>query len=59
MAAPAFNLTPLDHQLLAMTDEEFAYHDWNELKDIIGRSDSSKFLPAQFPSSVLLYHSPK
>ena len=49
MAAPAFNLTPLDHQLLAMTDEEFAYHDWNELKDIIGRSDSSKFLPAQFP----------
>ncbi|KAJ5335949.1 hypothetical protein MYU51_020191 [Penicillium brevicompactum] len=39
MAAPAFNLTPLDHQLLAMTDEEFAYHDWNELKDIIARND--------------------
>jgi len=34
---PAFNLTPLDHQLLAMTDEEFEYHDWEELKDIIGK----------------------
>ncbi|CAG8152355.1 unnamed protein product [Penicillium salamii] len=39
MSAPAFNLTPLDHQLLAMTDEEFVYHDWSELKDIIARND--------------------
>jgi hypothetical protein len=37
MEVPVFNLTSLDHQLLAMTDEEFAYHDWNELKDIIGK----------------------
>jgi hypothetical protein len=34
---PAFNLTPLDHQLLAMTDEEFVCHDWDELKEIIGK----------------------
>jgi hypothetical protein len=36
--APAFNLTDLDHQLLAMSDEEFVYHDWEDLKDIIGMS---------------------
>jgi hypothetical protein len=35
---PAFNLTDLDHQLLAMTDEEFVHHDWEDLKDIIGMS---------------------
>lgn len=34
---PAFNLTPRDHELLAMTDEEFVHHDWEELKDIIGK----------------------
>jgi hypothetical protein len=33
---PAFNLTDLDHQLLAMTDEEFVHHDWEDLKDIVG-----------------------
>lgn len=35
-STPAFNLTALDRQLLAMTDEEFVPHDWNELRDIIG-----------------------
>jgi hypothetical protein len=34
---PAFNLTPLDHQLLAMTDEEFIAHSWEDLRDIIGK----------------------
>lgn len=34
---PAFNLTELDHKLLAMTDEEFVYHDWEDLKSIIGK----------------------
>jgi len=34
---PAFNLTPLDHQLLAMTDEEFIPHSWDDLRDIIGK----------------------
>ncbi|KAJ5316554.1 hypothetical protein PENANT_c019G02704 [Penicillium antarcticum] len=36
---PAFNLTDLDRQLLAMTDEEFVHHDWEDLKDIIARND--------------------
>ncbi|KAJ5369748.1 uncharacterized protein N7496_005840 [Penicillium cataractarum] len=36
---PAFNLTPLDHQLLAMTDEEFVAHSWDDLRDIIARND--------------------
>ncbi|KAJ5564369.1 hypothetical protein N7513_000611 [Penicillium frequentans] len=39
MPAAAFNLTPLDHQLLAMSDEEFVPHDWNNLQDIIARND--------------------
>lgn len=36
-AVPAFNLTELDHKLLAMTDEEFVCHDWEDLKSIIGK----------------------
>ncbi|CAI7566395.1 hypothetical protein N7533_008103 [Penicillium manginii] len=39
MAPPAFNLTALDHQLLAMTDEEFIAHDWDDLQGIIARND--------------------
>lgn len=31
-----FHLTALDHQLLAMTDEEYVPHDWADLRDIIG-----------------------
>jgi hypothetical protein len=34
---PAFNLTELDHKLLAMNDADFVPHDWDDLKDIIGR----------------------
>ncbi|KAH8690172.1 hypothetical protein BGW36DRAFT_307258 [Talaromyces proteolyticus] len=34
-----FNLTEVDRQVLALTDDEFVYHDWDELKDIIGRND--------------------
>ncbi|KAF7719986.1 Uncharacterized protein PECH_008147 [Penicillium ucsense] len=36
---PAFNLTPLDLQLLAMTDEEYIPHSWDDLRDIITRND--------------------
>ena len=36
---PAFNLTPLDHQLLAMKDEDFIPHSWDDLRDIIGESE--------------------
>lgn len=35
---PAFNLTPLDLQLLAMKDEDFVAHSWDDLRDIIGES---------------------
>lgn len=34
--ATPFHLTALDHQLLAMTDEEYVPHDWADLRDIIG-----------------------
>lgn len=33
---PAFNLTDTDREVLAMTDEQFVPHDWDNLKDIIG-----------------------
>ncbi|KAF4162738.1 hypothetical protein CNMCM6936_001714 [Aspergillus lentulus] len=32
---PAFNLTDTDREVLAMTDEQFVPHDWDNLKDII------------------------
>lgn len=33
---PPFPLTPMDKWILAQTDEEFARHDWQSLRDIIG-----------------------
>ncbi|RAH59939.1 hypothetical protein BO85DRAFT_367453 [Aspergillus piperis CBS 112811] len=36
---PAFNLTEVDRQVLAQTDEEFVLHDWEDLKSIIARND--------------------
>ncbi|EAW14319.1 GIG1 family protein [Aspergillus clavatus NRRL 1] len=33
---PAFNLTETDLEILAMTDDQFILHDWENLKDIIG-----------------------
>ncbi|PYH82524.1 hypothetical protein BO82DRAFT_353744 [Aspergillus uvarum CBS 121591] len=36
---PAFNLTEVDRQVLAQTDEEFILHDWEDLKSIIARND--------------------
>ena len=32
-----FNLTKLDREILAQTDEQFEPHTWEELKQIIGR----------------------
>ena len=32
-----FNLTEVDRQVLAQTDEEFQYHDWADLQDIVGK----------------------
>ncbi|KAF7168972.1 hypothetical protein CNMCM5623_001853 [Aspergillus felis] len=36
---PAFNLTDTDREVLAMTDDQFVPHDWDNLKDIIARND--------------------
>ncbi|KAK4985972.1 hypothetical protein LTR66_008020 [Elasticomyces elasticus] len=36
---PPFNLTAIDHKLLAMKDEDFHELRWDDLKDIIGRND--------------------
>lgn len=32
-----FNLTDLDREVLSQTDEEFVYHDWEEMRSIVGR----------------------
>ncbi|KAL4955228.1 hypothetical protein BDW69DRAFT_161275 [Aspergillus filifer] len=50
---PAFNLTDIDRAVLAQTDEEFIYHDWEDLKDIIARGDLG-ILKRQ-PSQLRLY----
>jgi hypothetical protein len=34
---PPFHLTEVDRQVLAQTDDEFVYHDWEELSGIIGK----------------------
>ena len=31
-----FNLTDVDRETLAQTDEEFIPHSWEDLKDIVG-----------------------
>lgn len=33
-----FNLTDLDREVLSQTDEDFVYHDWEEMKQIVGRN---------------------
>jgi hypothetical protein len=33
-----FPLTDVDRWVLSQTDEEFKYHDWEELKEIIGEA---------------------
>ncbi|KKA22662.1 hypothetical protein T310_3281 [Rasamsonia emersonii CBS 393.64] len=39
---PPFNLTEVDRQVLSQTDEEFVYHDWENLKDIIVSPTSAR-----------------
>lgn len=36
-----FPLTDVDKWILSQTDEEFKYHDWDELRQIIGMRGSS------------------
>lgn len=49
-----FYLTELDRQLLAMSDEEFVAHDWDNLRDIIGESESP-LTPLLLSSSCILF----
>ncbi|WEW57114.1 hypothetical protein PRK78_002574 [Emydomyces testavorans] len=48
-----FHLTPLDREILSQTDEEFIYHDWDNLKDII--ATNSLHLLKRKPSDLLNY----
>ncbi|KAL4939633.1 hypothetical protein BDV06DRAFT_198522 [Aspergillus oleicola] len=50
---PAFNLTDVDRAVLAQTDDEFIYHDWEDLKDIIARGDLG--ILKRKPSDLRLY----
>ncbi|KAL5333252.1 hypothetical protein BJX70DRAFT_73598 [Aspergillus crustosus] len=50
---PAFNLTDVDRQVLAQTDEEFIYHDWKDLQDIIARGDLG--ILKRKPSDLIRY----
>ena len=36
-----FPLTDTDKYVLSLTDEEYQYHDWDELREIIGISVST------------------
>ncbi|GAP89662.1 hypothetical protein SAMD00023353_3500740 [Rosellinia necatrix] len=38
---PPFPLTEVDKWVLSLTDEEFHYHDWEDLKKIIGENNLS------------------
>ncbi|KAL4878039.1 hypothetical protein BJY04DRAFT_196937 [Aspergillus karnatakaensis] len=50
---PAFNLTEVDRQVLAQTDEEFIYHDWKDLQEIIARGDLG--ILKRKPSDLIRY----
>ncbi|KAL4906718.1 hypothetical protein BDW74DRAFT_151024 [Aspergillus multicolor] len=50
---PAFNLTDVDRAVLAQTDEEFQYHDWEDLKDVIARGDLG--ILKRKPSDLIRY----
>ncbi|KAL2820882.1 hypothetical protein BDW59DRAFT_150456 [Aspergillus cavernicola] len=49
----AFFLTETDRQLLAQTDEEFIYHDWKDLGDVIARGDLG--ILKRKPSDLIRY----
>jgi len=39
---PPFPLTDTDRYILSLTDEEYKYHDWEDLGMIIGKYPSSQ-----------------
>lgn len=51
-----FNLTELDRQLLAMRDEDYIEHTWEDLQNIIGETDPS--IPRYFSRLLFLFSSP-
>lgn len=44
-----FNLTDVDRQVLSQTDEEFIFHDWEDLKGIIGKFIVLRLPPTYIP----------
>ncbi|OJJ47287.1 hypothetical protein ASPZODRAFT_65037 [Penicilliopsis zonata CBS 506.65] len=48
-----FHLTDVDRQVLSQTDEEFLYHDWENIKEIIARNDLAAF--KRKPSDLIRY----
>ncbi|PGH04337.1 hypothetical protein AJ79_07117 [Helicocarpus griseus UAMH5409] len=48
-----FNLTEIDRQVLSQTDEEFVYHDWADLKDIVAANKLEVF--RRKPSDLVRY----
>lgn len=52
---PAFNLTDVDRHVLSQTDDEFHYHGWEELQDIIGMPCTLSLLPLPLTLSHLQF----
>ncbi|KAL4920087.1 hypothetical protein BDW62DRAFT_177599 [Aspergillus aurantiobrunneus] len=50
---PVFHLTDVDRQVLAQTDEEFIYHDWKDLQEIVARGDLG--ILKRKPSDLIRY----
>jgi hypothetical protein len=46
-----FPLTDVDKWVLSQTDEEWHFHDWNDLKETIGEQQATPF-PFCFATSV-------
>jgi hypothetical protein len=52
-----FPLTDLDRHILSLTDEEYIYHDWEDLKNLISRPPPCNPL-ARIPSVIYIYPIP-
>ncbi|PGH12121.1 hypothetical protein AJ80_06842 [Polytolypa hystricis UAMH7299] len=52
-AATPFSLTEVDRQVLAQTDDEFIYHDWDNLKTVIANNELAGL--KRKPSDLIRY----
>jgi hypothetical protein len=50
---PPFSLTPTDHHLLSLTDEDFTPHSWPSLQHLIATNQLEKL--TRWPSSIKAY----